>query len=209
MINFIPLFPLNIVVFPGETLRLHIFEERYKQMIHDIDLSKKNFGIPCILENKVSTIGTLMQLQEVVKKYDDGKMDIITQGIQPFHIIETLADVPGKLYQGAIVSYPVYDYTANTILKMKVLAAWRLLLETLHIQKKSTKSDAEINSFDIAHSVGFSLRQEYELLGYSEENHRLEYLNRHLKKVLPIVKGMEQLKERIQLNGHFRELKGL
>lgn len=208
MINFIPLFPLNIVVFPGETLRLHIFEDRYKQMINELEISKKDFGIPCILENKVSSIGTLMQLKEIVKKYEDGKMDIITQGTKAFHIIENLPEVPGKLYQGAIVSYPDYDYHANPFLKKKVLQALRLLFEILHIKKPFTKPDEEINSFDIAHIVGFSLKEEYELLGYTEENHRLEYLNRHLKKVLPVVKGMEQLKDRIKLNGHFRELKG-
>lgn len=208
MINFIPIFPLNIVVYPGEKINLHIFEERYKQLINDIDLSKKNFGIPCIIENKIAHTGCVMSLENIAKKYDDGKMDITTLGQQVFNIIEILPGVPGKLYQGAIVSYPERIEQGKFILKNKVLEMVRGLHTALHISKTFSKPDKELTSYDMAHSAGLSLAEEYELLELLEENQRLEYLNRHLKKVLPIVNGMEALKEKIKLNGHFRELKG-
>ena len=70
------------------------------------------------------------------------------------------------------------------------------------------KSDDELCSYDLAHHAGLSLEEEYELLGLLHESQRLEYLKQHLSKVLPVLAGMESLKERIQLNGHFRELKG-
>lgn len=84
----------------------------------------------------------------------------------------------------------------------------RALHDALHISKSFSKPDKEITSYDLAHSAGLSLTEEYDLLELPEENQRLEYLNRHLKKVLPVVNGMEALKEKIKLNGHFRELKG-
>ena len=65
-----------------------------------------------------------------------------------------------------------------------------------------------LSSYDLAHHAGLSLDEEYELLGLMHELQRLEYLKRHLQKVLPVVAGMETLKEKIQLNGHFKELKG-
>jgi hypothetical protein len=65
-----------------------------------------------------------------------------------------------------------------------------------------------LTSYDLAHHAGLALEEEYELLQLLHELQRLEYLKRHLAKVLPVVAGMETLKEKIQLNGHFKGLKG-
>lgn len=195
-------------MYPGEKINLHIFEERYKQLINDIDASKKLFGIPCILENKICTTGCTISLEKITQKYKDGKMDISTQGMQVFNIIEIVTEVPGKLYQGAIVSYPENIAQSKFIVKNKVLKMVRNLHESLKVTETFSKPDKDLTSYDLAHSVGLSLNEEYELLELLEENQRLEYLNRHLKKVLPIVNDMEALKEKIKLNGHFRELKG-
>ena len=62
--------------------------------------------------------------------------------------------------------------------------------------------------YDVAHHIGLSLEEEYELLGLLDERQRQEYLKRHLTKVIPMVAGMEQLKEKIKLNGHFKNLPG-
>ena len=66
-----------------------------------------------------------------------------------------------------------------------------------------------MKSYDVAHHAGLSLKQEYELLGLEEENQRLDYLNRHLSQILPTVIEMESLKQKIQLNGHFKKLPGV
>jgi Lon protease-like protein len=103
MINFIPIFPLNIVVYPGEQLNLHIFEERYKQLINESFKTQKPFGIPSVFNNNVSEIGTLAKVTEIVQVYDDGKMEIRTEGISVFRVLEIIKKVPDKLYSGAIV----------------------------------------------------------------------------------------------------------
>jgi len=82
MTNFIPIFPLALVVYPGEKLNLHIFEPRYKLLIAECFHAKKSFGIPVVLNNKLADKGTLMEITEISKVYDDGKMDIIM--IRPF-----------------------------------------------------------------------------------------------------------------------------
>ena len=76
----------------------------------------------------------------------------------------------------------------------------------LKVTKEFKKPDEKLFSYDVAHHIGLSLAEEYELLGLMEEIHRQEYLKRHLKKVLPVMTEMETLKERIQLNGHFKNL---
>ena len=208
MINFIPIFPLNIVVYPGEQLNLHIFEERYKQLINDCFQQKKPFGIPSVVNNNVTDLGTLVMVTEIVKTYEDGKLDIRTEGISVFRVLEVIKKVPDKLYSGAIVDYPINEIQLKTAMMQQVIASIRELHRLLKITKDIKKPDDELLSYDIAHHAGLTLEEEYELLGLLREDQRLEYLKRHLAKVIPLINGIENLKEKIQLNGHFRELKG-
>ena len=87
-----------------------------------------------------------------------------------------------------------------------VLKAVRELHRMLNISKDFKKPEGELNSYDIAHHAGLSLEEEYELLTLLKEEQRQEYLKRHLGKVLPVIMEMEVLKERVKLNGHFKNL---
>jgi preprotein translocase subunit Sec63 len=88
----------------------------------------------------------------------------------------------------------------------KVVSAIRELHRLLHIEKDFHKPDEELGAYDIAHHVGLSLEQEYEVLGLLREEQRQEYIKRHLGKVLPVIAEMETLKEKVKLNGHFKNL---
>jgi uncharacterized protein len=206
--NFIPIFPLGIVVYPGEQLNLHIFEPRYKQLISECAETKKPFGIPSVIENKVNETGTLVHVVEITKVYEDGKMDIKTEGLEVFTILEVIKELPGKLYSGAIVNYPANTETGNRTLMQSIIVAVRELHKLLNISKEFKKPDEELWSYDVAHHAGLSLAEEYELLQLLHELQRQEYLKRHLKKVIPVIAEMETLKTRVKLNGHFKDLKG-
>jgi Lon protease-like protein len=208
MTNFIPIFPLGIVVYPGEELNLHIFEPRYKQLITDVNQSKKPFGIPTVIDNKLNEMGTLVELVEITKLYDNGEMDIKTKGVKVFRILEVVKTIPDKLYNGAIVNYPENHVKGNRKLMETVIAAVRQLHTSLKIKKQFSKPDKELWSYEVAHHAGLSITEEYELLQLMHELQREEYLKQHLKKVLPVVAEMETLKEKIQLNGHFKNLSG-
>ena len=208
MSRLLPLFPLNVVVFPGEKLNLHIFEPRYKQLITECSEQKKAFGIPTVINSKLQDHGTLVQIIEMCKVYDNGEMDIKTQGLQVFRILELIKEIPDKLYSGAIVNYPDNLQQGKPSLMQKVMAGIHDLHRLLKVNKEYKKADEEIKTYDIAHHVGLSLQQEYELLGLFDERQRQEYLKRHLAKVIPTVAVMEQLKEKIKLNGHFKDLPG-
>jgi uncharacterized protein len=208
MTNFIPIFPLGIVVYPGEELNLHIFEPRYKQLIKDCQDAKKPFGIPSVVNNKMTEMGTLVEVVEITTTYDNGELDIKTKGIKPFRILEIIKHVPDKLYDGAIVNYPTNDPKGSKKLMQTVIEATRQLHEFLKVNKKFKKPEEELLSYDVAHHVGLSLEEEYELLELLRELYRQEYLKQHLVKVLPVMAEMETLKDRIQLNGHFKNLEG-
>lgn len=209
MTNFIPIFPLGIVVYPGEQLNLHIFEPRYKQLISECAETKKPFGIPPVINDKINEMGTVVEVKEISKVYEDGKMDIKTEGLQIFRILEMINTLPDKLYSGAIVSYPDNDEKGNRVLMQGIVKGIKQLHKLLHIEKKFPKPEEELWSYDVAHHAGMSLQEEYELLELLRELQRQEYLKRHLKKVIPVLAEMETLKEKVKLNGHFKHLKGL
>jgi uncharacterized protein len=207
MTNFIPIFPLGIVVFPGEKVHLHIFEPRYKQLVTECFETKKPFGIPTVVNNKLQEMGTLVQVTDIVQTYENGEMDIKTQGLRVFRILELINSVPEKLYSGAIVNYPENDEDAgNRELMQKVVFGIKELHRLLNISKDFRKPEPELKAYDVAHHAGLSLEEEYELLGLLKELQRQEYIKRHLQKVLPMLMEMENLKEKVKLNGHFRNL---
>jgi len=207
MTNFIPVFPLGIVVYPGESLNLHIFEPRYKQLVKECFAEGKPFGIPTVIHNQLNEMGTLVRITEIVKEYDNGEMDIRTTGMRVFRSLEWIRSVPDKLFGGAIVNYPEnMEGPGKPELMKKVVNAVRELHRLLNINKDFAKPDEALVSYDVAHHAGMSLEEEYELLGLMREEQRQEYLKRHLGKVLPVIAEMETLKERVKLNGHFKNL---
>lgn len=209
MTNFIPIFPLGIVVFPGEIANLHIFEPRYKQLISESYAAKKPFGIPVVLDNTIQEYGTLVEVAEIVKIYEDGKMDIKTCGTQIFKLLELIKHIPDKLYSGAIVNYPVNTFNNNKTLVKKIIANVKQLHKVLQINKDFKKADEDLISYDIAHHIGLGIKEEYNLLLLMNEMQRLEFIKRHLNKILPLATQMEALKEKINLNGHFKNLNSL
>ncbi len=208
MTNFIPIFPLGIVVYPGENLNLHIFEPRYRQLIAESYEKNKPFGIPAVINNKLAEMGTLVQVKEISKVYDDGKMDIKTEGVMVFKILEVVNELPEKLYSGAIVTYPQNITKGSSSLMKKILAGIREIHQHLNVSKEFNKPDEELISYDVAHHAGLSIDDEYLLLEFLQELHRQEFLKRHITKVLPVMKEMGLLKGKIKLNGHFKNLEG-
>jgi hypothetical protein len=209
MNEIIPIFPLELVVFPGEALHLHIFEPRYKQLIHEIADSKDQFGIPSVVNKRMGGLGTMMDLEEITSVDENGEMDIKTRGREIFRIAEVVKLVPGKLYSGARVEITPNDLSGDDELMRQVLSGVRLMHKLLKVEKPFNKTVETLKSYDVAHHAGLSLKQEYELLGMASENQRLEFLNRHLTQILPTVMEMESLKSKIQMNGHFKKIPGV
>ncbi len=208
MTNFIPIFPLGIVVFPNEDLNLHVFEPRYKQLVKDCFANKKPFGIPAVLNTGLKEMGTLVEIKEIVEVYKDGKMDIRTKGLQVFKMLDVVKTIPSKLYSGAIVNYPQNITLNNAGMMRSVMALITEFHKSIKVKKDFKIPTNELLSYDVAHHVGFTMQEEYELLGLYFEAQRLEYIKRHLQKNVPATASITEIKKRIQMNGHFRELKG-
>ena len=206
MTNFIPIFPLGIVAYPTEQVNLHIFEPRYEQLINECFSLKKHFGITTVFENKIQEIGTVMQINSIQKVYDNGELDITTIGINTFKILEVVKNIPEKLFGGAIVSHNQLPNFSNPNNQKIVIELMRKMHQLLNVTKNYKKPDDELTSFDIAHHVGLSIEEEYQLLQIENETQRLTFLLKHLKVAVYTLTQQQQIVKRIQLNGDFRNL---
>lgn len=200
--KFLPYFPLKLVAFPGEQLNLHVFEPRYKQLINECVDQGKPFGIP-VFNKSIMQFGSEMEIEEVVKVYSTGEMDIITRCIQAFELISFEDQVPDKLYAGGVVKpiENILDGSNEQWDKLKGLAK-----ELVGVLKMDSELDVDLmtDSFQLAHKLGLSLEQEYDMLQMPSEAQRQEYMINHLERALPLITEMENAKERIRMNGHFQ-----
>ena len=92
MAALIPLFPLDVVLFPGVPLPLHIFEPRYKEMIGECLAQNRTFGVVRALEQGLAEVGCTAEIVTVVKKYADGRLDLVTEGRQRFELLSVNQD---------------------------------------------------------------------------------------------------------------------
>ena len=207
MDKFLPFFPLSMVVYPNENLNLHIFEPRYRQLINECLETNSTFGIPSFINKKIPGYGTEIKILGLYKRFDDGQMDIKTQGVRVFRMLSFENPVPNKLYAGGKITYLQDETSPEGIIPELLLQLSRLyaLLQT----EESFNTAETPFSYHVAHKVGLSIEEEYQLLTIERETDRQLYLLKHLNKVIPVITEMERTKERIRMNGHFKNLDAL
>lgn len=203
----IPLFPLEIVVFPYESLNLHIFEPRYRELIQDCQNEQLHFGIPYFKESQPLKYGTIVELIVVANTYDDGRLDIKTKGLRPFEIKRYVKKFPGKSYPGGYIEELHWEDDPDEGLRIEIRNRVNELYNFMNIKERSDRLESMFTTFEIAHKVGLSKSQEYEFLKIITEVDRQKYLLDHLDKMIPMVKEAEEMRRKIQLNGHFKNLK--
>ncbi|MDM9630805.1 LON peptidase substrate-binding domain-containing protein [Robiginitalea aurantiaca] len=198
----IPLFPLQTVFFPGETVPLHIFEARYKALIRDCMDEAITFGIPVFIDNTM-VYGTEVQLKEIVNTYEGGAMDIVCVARQVFKVITFDPQMDDKLYPGGVVTFldPIQD--SDPKLVESVLNACKELYTLMELPFGPIKREV-FNSFTLAHKMGLSFQQEYQLLQLTSEKVRLQFLLDHLEQTIKVLGQLNRTRELIELNGHFR-----
>lgn len=200
---YIPFFPLKLVAFPEEELNLHIFEPRYRQLIADVEKEGGVFGV-CTFIDKITGFGTLVRLDQVYKRYEDGRLDVKTVGVQPFRVNSFDNPSPGKEYAGGEIEFLPNDPTIDSFLNQEFVF---YLKEMLFLLKFEVQVDPNsVNSYTFSHKIGLSLEEELDLLKMVSESERTRFLVNHFKRIIPAIKAAEQAKEKIRQNGHFKHL---
>lgn len=186
MKDIIPLFPLNTVVYPNSRIPLHIFEERYKILIGKCLQEKSGFGMISIINNKLSNVGSYVEITSILNQYSNGEMDIVIQGKKRFKVFETHQHPDGYL-TGKVESYTdiFEDFDKNSLEKLRnnflsILTKINFKLENTFWEnyKKS-----KLKSYKIAEKSGLTLEQQQELLEIQEEDIRIDYLLNHIAKL--------------------------
>lgn len=199
----LPLFPLELVVFPGEHLRLHIFEPRYKQLIAECRDTNASFGIPAYVDGGVAEYGTEMTLEEISRTYDNGEMDILTKGRRAFHLERFVRDVPGKLYSAGEVTFVNNLETSTATPKETLSKQFHRLHELLETGYQRDNFSGPNLSFQLGQEVGLTLYQKVKLLSLERESEREALIIEHMGDVIPKLEAVGETKRRIRGNGHF------
>ncbi len=181
--SLLPLFPLDLVLLPGVPLPLHIFEPRYKEMITECLAQKKPFGIVRASSQGVADIGCTAEIVSVTKRYDDGRMDILTRGVERFEVLEVNEDKSFLQAEIALV-----DDEPGTPSPQTVQRAVRLHAEIVKLaggQASGPDEGATHLSFLLAGSLPLDLDFKQNLLATLSETKRLEAVVTYLEAVLP------------------------
>jgi Lon protease-like protein len=202
----IPIFPLEIVVFPGETIPLHIYEKRYIKLVADILNKDKIFGILPVMEKKIASVGTSIIIEQIVSAYEDGRMDILCRGLQPFKTIRLIPSENPEDYHTANISWIDQHNETSLVLQEQALALYHEFhsyIQTPFLPDIRIGEDILL-SYQLAHTSGLDFQQQIFLLEIPEELARLDFIIDHFRKIIQFLKGIENTKQKLQQNSHFR-----
>jgi len=203
-IDSLPLFPLDLVLYPNEELPLHIFEERYKALTqycldHDVP-----FGVVRADDDELAPVGTTARIQEVVNRYADGRLDILAHGEERFRLQEVYDE---KSYYTADVTIVADDpEPADLDLKERAITQHMKLLE---LAGRTVRPDLYDNvdqlSFILAQNAALEEGQKQDVLEQTSEAARIRYLIDHFEDLIPRIEQKSDVQRRIRSNGHFKD----
>lgn len=197
----LPLFPLDVVLFPGMALPLHIFEPRYQELIGECLEHDAPFGVVRAVEDGLAQIGCSAQVVTVVKKYNDGRMDILTRGLQRFEIVELNQD---RSFLQADVTFLTDGPDAGSDEKKKAFDLHHTLLLMAASGETIPTLDppGEFLSFYLISQLPVDLDFKQTILAMPTESKRLATLIEYYEAIIPKLQKMMQAKKKSGSNGH-------
>jgi hypothetical protein len=193
----IPMFPLNLVILPGETKPLHIFEERYKQLVSDCIQNNAHFGIPFVHQKSIGDYGIEVKIKNIVKTYDNGEMDIIVEGLRVFKMIEFSQVLSPKLYGAGVIKQE-----NDSELKPSHFLQ-ELIKEYLWVAQQNTVPiDAfdNTNIYGIARLIELSNQEKYDLIKANSLSQKEMMLREKIKLFIHLIKTENELSSRFIFN---------
>ena len=197
----LPLFPLEVVLFPGSLLPLHIFEERYKTLINRCIQDNTEFGVNLFDAAKMNPIGCSAVLKRVVKKHRDGKLDIIVEG-KSRYTVKHLVESESPYFVAKVTFFSDKAEEVDDALRRTSIALYNRFVQAAFKGSVAPASETSLDtaiSFFLVQKAGLGLKERQQLLAMKSENERLRMLNRHFESALPLIASREK-HERIVLN---------
>lgn len=189
----IPMFPLSILPIPGELVPLHIFEPRYRQLLHNLEIFDGTFGIYCSHEINTLKVGSLMRLESVIKRYPGGESDIVVKCLDNFTLDKLFRTFQEKLYPGGDVSFWNTDLKASPGQPL-----YELFVEYLRL-RNVTQEPSEFSVYQIANELALEISERYRFL-LSSSAHKQSFLMNRIRFLLHLLRQEEQSKDVYHLN---------
>jgi Lon protease-like protein len=196
----IPLFPLDVVLFPGTPLPLHIFEPRYKEMIGECLAQNRVFGVIRAGEQSMAEVGCTAEIVTVVKEYPDGRLDLVAEGRKRFEVLSVNQE---RSFLQAEVR--LIDDEPGTPSQEDTARATQLhseLLAMASAQQDLSAADPSLLSFYLAASLPLDLDFKQKLLSLRSEAGRLSLLIQYLEQLIPNLHRAARAREKAGGNGN-------
>ena len=195
----IGLFPLGVVLLPGERIPLHVFEPRYRELIGECLDDEREFGLLLADDAGMREVGTTAAVVEVLERFDDGRLDIVIEGRERFRLLEETA---GRSFMTAQVS-PLGDADEHpTPAEVdRCLAAYRRVAAAAEADADEPAQDVELLSYWIAARVDFGVDVKQELLELRSERDRVTRLAGLLDRAREAIAWAKTARQRASTNG--------
>jgi Lon protease-like protein len=194
-----PLFPLGLVLLPQELVPLHIFEERYKLMIGECLENDSEFGIVWLSDEGLRDIGCTARITRVIERFEDGRMNILVEGDQPFRLLRRIEDMPYPA--GDVELLEDFDPDADPELAEQARARYAELVEAATEDKPDLAEIAGLDAYGMAATVEHPAEAKQALLELRAENDRLRMVDEMFRTAIKRVAYAEEAAERAQTNG--------
>lgn len=199
----LPLFPLEVVLFPAMSLPLHIFEPRYKQMIRYCLDREAEFGVVLARKEDLAQVGCSAEIVKLVKEFEDGRMNILTVGLNRFRLLQVIKDLP--YWQGRVEVLEEDEETSGPLSPASPLLKF-FAEATRLVSGEATEAPrlegGQPPSFQIAATLPLDLEVKQQVLELDSEVERQQALESHLQQWLPRLRRVARLKEKAGGNGH-------
>jgi Lon protease-like protein len=197
---FLPLFPLEVVLFPGTALPLHIFEPRYKEMIGECLAEHRHFGVVRAIEQGLAEVGCTAEIVTVVKEYPDGRLDLVSEGRKRFEVVRVNQE--RSFLQAEVLMIEDEPGTAPREDTARAVQLHSDLLAIAGAAQDLSAADPSSLSFYLAGSVPLDLDFKQQLLALRSEAERILLLINYLETIIPNLRRAATARERAGGNGH-------
>jgi Lon protease-like protein len=202
LISDFPLFPLGLVALPSELVPLHIFEERYKTMIDECLERLSEFGIVWLADDELKSVGCTCEIDRVLERTDDGRLNILTRGVRPFRLVERQDRLPYPA--GTIEFLRDREEERDQDAARGAREVYAELVEQATDGQVEADALAAMTAYDMAATVDFGLDAKQGLLELRSENARMRLITRLLRAALKRLEFVERAQARARSNGKVR-----
>jgi len=203
-VEVLPLFLLQVVLLPGARLPLHIFEERYKTLVHECVGTDHEFGINLATGSKLADVGCTACVVAVLKMYDDGRMDIVVEGKRRYRLLSSeTGKAPYGL--GRVEFFTSPQEEPDRGLTERTIRLYNELVAVVYrdtVERIDEDAAAPELSFLLGQKAGMGLEQRQQLLELPSENQRLQLLHDYLEAVLPKLEQAGEIERVVRSDGY-------